>query len=105
MSAVRMGLAAIHEVWMLPLEQIEEIEEEIDHELVALKEKIAKHPPRMGMSRWEALNATTVTPSQSPSIEIRKWLEGLPEVKVERSQVCDANDFPFLDSNFQIARN
>ncbi|KAF8863029.1 hypothetical protein BDZ45DRAFT_686277 [Acephala macrosclerotiorum] len=87
MSAIRIGLTAIHETWMLPLEQIEEIETEIDEELVSLKEKMIEHPPKKGLGRWQTFNASTVTPSQSASDKVRKWLGGLPEVRIGRSQV------------------
>ncbi|CZR55820.1 uncharacterized protein PAC_05708 [Phialocephala subalpina] len=85
MSAVCNGLAAIHETLLLPLDvnAIREIEEAIGEEMASLKYKMVEHPPKKIMRRSEAMNASTVTPSESASAKIRKWLEGLPEVEIE----------------------
>ncbi|KUJ18972.1 uncharacterized protein LY89DRAFT_508869 [Mollisia scopiformis] len=67
-SAVRRRLGAVEKV--LRLDAVREIMQELDHEIIELKESMVEHPPsrKGGLSR-EDIMVMDVTPSQSASME------------------------------------
>ena len=58
----------------MPVKPLEAIMDEVNQEVVHIKKNMADHPPRRSRGVWNALK-TSITPSESPSIQISKNIQ------------------------------